>query len=184
MNLINLKVLFIGDGSIWSQFASEFVQKHFKKVSVILWDHGNGPRPRKHLFWMGDWIFSFKSDLILPDKVLKCAKSGAINFHPAPPRYRGIGGYYHALDNGDKRYGVTCHHMVEKVDYGKIIRVEYFPILDSEKPLSLKTRTGAYCLTLFYEIVISIVLGHPLPKSDINWEKRLYTYKDLQRFKE
>lgn len=181
--MVNRKVLFIGDGSVWSKSASDFVVRHFKKTSVILWDHGLSPKPRRHLFWKGDWILSFKSDLLLPKKVLKSARCGAINFHPAPPRYRGVWGYYHALKNGDRKYGITCHHMDDKVDNGQIIKVMHFPILEIEDPVSLKYRAGSYCLNLFYEVVIDIIRGRKLPQSSYRWSKRLYRYRDVEHLK-
>ncbi|MBD2650012.1 formyltransferase family protein [Nostoc foliaceum] len=176
------KILFIGDRSNWSDLANQFIQEVFSDVETIFWNRGEA-YPSKLELWEGDRIFSFKSDLILPNYVLKKSQKSAINFHPAPPKYRGIGGYNYALYNGESMFGVTCHHMVEQVDFGRIIKVLYFPILNSEKASYLKLRAGAFCLTLMYEIIIQYILGkNNLPESQETWGEKLYTYKSLEKF--
>ena len=42
--------------------------------------------------WAGDYIFSFRCPIKIPVEVINSAKFAAINFHPAPPHYRGSGG--------------------------------------------------------------------------------------------
>ena len=73
--------------------------------------------------------------------------------------------------------------MIERVDYGNVITVREFTILKNESPLSLKDRAGAYCLTLFYEILSLIINNKELPVSKINWDSKLYTYRDLIELK-
>jgi|SRR3989344_8220523 len=180
--LDNRSVLFVADTSFWSQKASKLIKKYFPRSVIIFWNHGT-LNPPDITNWQGDWIICFKSDYIIPKSILTKVKFGAINFHPAPPKYRGIGGYYHALENGDKSYAVTCHHMIERVDYGNVITVREFTILKNESPLSLKDRAGAYCLTLFYEILSLIINNKELPVSKINWDSKLYTYRDLIELK-
>lgn len=179
---VDEKVLFIGDRSNWSDLANQFIQEVFSDVETIFWNRGEA-YPSYLELWKGDRIFSFKSDLILPNYVLKNSQKSVINFHPAPPKYRGIGGYHYALYNGESMFGVTCHHMVDQVDFGKIIKVLYFPIFISEKASSLKLRAGAFCLTLMYEIIIQYILGgNNLPEAQETWGEKLYTYKKMEKF--
>lgn len=179
---VDEKVLFIGDRSNWSDLANQFIQEIFFDVETIFWNRGEA-YPSCLNLWEGDRIFSFKSDLILPNNVLNNSRKSAINFHPAPPKYRGIGGYHYALYNNESLFGVTCHHMVEQIDFGRIIKVIYFPVLRSEKASSLKLRAGAFCLTLMYEIIIQYILGeNDLPESPETWGEKLYTYKTLDKF--
>ncbi|MBN3950382.1 MAG: amino acid adenylation domain-containing protein [Nostoc sp. NMS7] len=179
---LDARVLFVGDRSLWSNLASQFLSDIFAEVDSFFWQRSE-VYPSCIEEWEGDYIISFKSDLILPQSVLEKAKKYALNIHPAPPNYRGIGGYYYAVFNGDITYGVTCHHMVRKIDFGDIIKVIYFPILPFEKPLLLKERTGNFCLTLLYEIVVEyIALGKILPKSKEQWFQELFTYKKLENF--
>ena len=174
------RVLLICERSSWSELASQFLTEHFAEVQTVSYSNGD-PQPLEIDAWEGDWIFSFKSDLILTKHLLGRARKGCVNFHPAPPKYRGIGGYTYALYNGDQVYAVTCHRMVERLDYGKIIKVDYFPILKREKASSLRTRAGAYCLTLFYEVVQMILNGQELPETNEVWTDKLYTYETLKK---
>ena len=78
--------------------------------------------------WTGDYILSFRSLLILPEKIINNAKIAAINFHPGPPKYRGVGCLNYAVYNNEKYYGVTAHLMTKKIDYGNILKVQKFKI--------------------------------------------------------
>ena len=54
---------------------------------------------------------------------------GIVNFHPAPlPYYRGANAVSHSIINGDKRFGVSLHHINEGVDKGDIIDVLWLEI--------------------------------------------------------
>ncbi|MEL6498379.1 MAG: formyltransferase family protein [Planctomycetota bacterium] len=131
--------------------------------------------------WRGDWIVSFKSDLYLPQVVLGHARLGAINFHPAPPRYRGLGGYSLALHNSDTTFGVTCHHMDETLDHGPIIAVREFPILPCRTVAALRAQTAIECLHLLHEVVTLIAMAHPLPVSTAAWSDHLFTIAEVKQ---
>ena len=64
----------------------------------------------------------------VPAKLIKNANKIAINFHPGPPEYPGIGCTNYAIYNEDKNYGVTCHIMTDKIDDGLILSVNRFKI--------------------------------------------------------
>jgi methionyl-tRNA formyltransferase len=68
------------------------------------------------------------------------AKHAAFNFHPGSPDYPGIGCLNFELYEEAREYGVTCHHMVPKVDTGGIIAVKHFAIFDSDCVASLLAR--------------------------------------------
>ena len=174
------KVLFIADNSVFSKIAYDCVLSFFPSTRGVFWEYGNIYAPSLD-DWEGDWIISFKSDFVIPPQIFKKASKEAINFHPAPPKYRGIGGYYWAIHNADKMYGVTCHHIIKKIDFGRIIAVRYFHVLEGETPASLKIRTGVYCLGLLNEILELIIQRRDLPLSEESWEKKLYTYEDLRK---
>jgi len=178
-NYASPTMLFIADRSISSTMAHQFLITHCDNVLAIFYEFKD-PYPVELDNWHGDWILSFKSDLPLRKPVLEHANKGSINFHPAPPRYRGVGGYAWALLNKDPKYGVTCHYMVERLDYGPIIDARDFTILPRDNVASLKDKAGAYSLTQFHDVVSCILLRQPLPESDQRWSERLYTYCDLQ----
>lgn len=174
-------VLFIGDNSRWSELAAAHLENAYDDVTAILWDYG-APAPRDVDAWSGDRIFCFKADLVLRPQTLARAALSAINFHPAPPEYRGIGGYDYAVDAKETSFGVTCHHMVAKIDAGPIISVERFPVSPGETVSGLKDRAAAHCLLSFYNIVHRIRLGLDLPVSTETWGPTLYTRAMLRDF--
>ncbi len=175
-----MKILFIGDKSNSSKLATKIIQSNFLENLIILYNHGN-KYPSQISNWKGDWIISYKSDLILNEKILKKAKKGAINIHPAPPKYRGIGGYYYAIKNKDKNYGVTSHFMDIKIDHGKIIIVRTFPINDISKSSLLKKVTAQYCIGVLNELISYLKRNKPFPISKKTWNKKLYTRKELDK---
>ena len=73
----------------------------FAETEIVFWNYGDPPPEDQLARWEGDWILSMKNDLVLSDEILRKARKGAINFHPAPPHYRGLGGYFYAIHNGD-----------------------------------------------------------------------------------
>jgi phosphoribosylglycinamide formyltransferase 1 len=176
-NAVPSEVLFITECSPWGKLAYETVSIAFRSVVPVYWSPGT-PKPDLN-GWRGDWIISFKSDLILSRALLERAKKGAINFHPNPPKYRGVGGYWWALHNSDDVFGVTCHYMDERIDHGPIIATQGFPIWPEESEGSLKHRAALYSLTLLNETLNVILSGKPLAPCGAKWEQHLYTYREL-----
>jgi len=170
-------VLYISECSAWGEDGYKTVSSAFHSALPIFWSP-DMPKPDID-DWQGDWIISFKSDLVLPRSILERAKKGAINFHPCPPQYRGLGGYWWALHNGDDVFGVTCHHMDECIDHGDIIRTESFPIWQGETVESLKHRAALYSLGLLNSTLNDIMAGKPLLSSGEKWGQHLYTQKEL-----
>lgn len=172
-----MSILFIGDKSNSSELAAKILQQNFPEVFTIFYDHGE-TFPEEVNKWEGEWIVSYKSDLILSENTLSKAHKGAINIHPAPPKYRGIGGYKYAIKNRDKKYGVTSHFMDTKIDHGQIILVKYFPIHNMQDPKLLKEVTAQYCIGVLQEI-IGYMHHQKFPSSKKKWSKKLFTHKDL-----
>lgn len=149
----------------------------FGSVAAVYWSPGMPKPDLSH--WQGDWIIAFKADLILPRSVLDRARKGAINSHPSPPKYRGLGGYWWAIHNGDAAYGVTVHHMDERIDHGEIINTLSFPIKPDDTVASLKHTAAMQSLDLLQETLKIIQSGQPLVPCGIKWEPHLYTSKQL-----
>ena len=53
---------------------------------------------------------------------------GSINFHPATPEYRGVGGVNYAIFYKKRLFGSTCHLINSKIDSGKILNVKKFKL--------------------------------------------------------
>jgi methionyl-tRNA formyltransferase len=177
--MIKESVLFIGDSSRWSALAASYLHDVFETVEVVFWDHGE-PKPGIVEHWNGDHVFCFKADLVLSTELLARARRSAVNFHPSPPQYRGVGGYHFALRDDRTEFGVTCHHMVSKIDAGQIVAVRRFPITPGETPEGLTERAAAYLLLLFYEMIDLVRTGSALPEAlGERWGERLYTRKML-----
>lgn len=126
--MINKKILFLGRAQDKDSIKIlNKIKKNFKNVDVV-WSKFKkqkiSPKVFKKKF---DIIISYRSYFILNQKLINNSKL-AINFHPGPPEYRGIGCTNFALLNNEKKYGVTCHLIDEKIDSGKIIKVKYFKI--------------------------------------------------------
>ncbi|MEO9825905.1 MAG: formyltransferase family protein [Paracoccaceae bacterium] len=175
------KVLFIGDGSGWSFLAATQLRRICPKIETVFWDYGT-PQPTSHVGWIGDHIFTFKADLLLSDAVLSKTRKTAINFHPAPPLYRGVGGYHFALADGQRKFGATCHYIDTQIDHGQIIAVDRFPIYEEETTESLMDRTAHVCLGLFYRIIDRLDKTGALELAQNEaWGSHLYTRKQLAR---
>ena len=76
-----------------------------------------------------DLIFSFSYRLVIPASILELAPLGAFNMHGALlPRYRGRACVNWVVLKGETLTGVTLHHMVARVDEGRIVGQESVPI--------------------------------------------------------
>ncbi|HOW27018.1 MAG TPA: formyltransferase family protein [Elusimicrobiota bacterium] len=173
------RLLFLGKkGDPNSEKALKFCRAHVEDVSAHLGAWGD-PLPAGAGRWEGDYIISYLSRWIVPEKLLKNAKIAAINFHPAPPEYPGIGCNNFALYDGAKEYGVTCHHMAARVDTGPIISVKRFPVHPSDDVASLLSKTYDCQYALFREIMDLILRGKKLPESKEEWTRKPFTRTQL-----
>ena len=173
------KVLFIGkEGDSYSKTAADYVQLHFKN-SVIVYSKRTDPFPGYLDQWEGDIIISYLAQWIIPDSLLKKAKNVAINFHPGPPDYPGIGCTNFAVYNKEKEFGITCHHMLAKVDSGSIIEVRRFPVFENDTVFSITQRCYNEILHLFYTLISDLLINKTLPQSSESWTRKPYTRKQL-----
>lgn len=176
-----LKILFIGKADDqYSKYAGEFVSLHFPGTMTIYGKRGE-QFPKEAAEWNGDIIISYLSQWIIPDEVLKKATLVAINFHPGPPEYPGIGCTNFAVYDGVKEYGVTCHHMLAKVDTGKIISVKRFPVYKTDTVFSITQRCYSLILNQCFEILDCIIQEKPLPESTETWKRKPFLRKELNR---
>lgn len=171
-------ILLLSKDTLWCHAAERFVRALVPEVVVCAGGRSD-PLPGETVEWTGDYIISFLSPWIVPPDVLARARVAALNFHPAPPEYPGIGCYNFALYDGVDGYGVTCHHMAARVDSGPLVRVARFPVFPGDTVELLKERSMVFLLQLFYEVIATIVAGQPLPVSAESWTRRPYTRREL-----
>ncbi|MFF4955447.1 formyltransferase family protein [Streptomyces chattanoogensis] len=170
------------DTVTWCQTAEEFTRSIFPNVEAIYWAPGD-PYPAELDAWEGEWIISFRGDLIVPERVYTKARKGALNCHPCPPHFRGLGGHIYAIYENHETFGSTFHHMAKSVDTGQIIDVKRFAIAPNETATSLRHHVGAVSLAQYFELVSEyIAKGVPLPTSTENWGEKLFTSKALAKW--
>lgn len=155
-----------------------FLKNNFICVHVFKGKKGDD-FPQKAYSNKYDICISYMSPWIIPQKMLLRIKEFAINFHPGPPEYRGIGCTNFAIYNNESKYGVTAHLMDPKVDSGRIISVRYFPILPGDSLFELTQKCYKQILKLFYDVFGYYLKHGDLPESNKEWGKRLYTRKEL-----
>src|SRR6187455_2216083 len=99
-------ILLISDREHLSSAAETFARKLFDVKHVSRY-----PRDAKHLaaevtdLTRGgeiDFLFNYLSPVIVPERILQSIKRAAVNFHPAPPEWPGIGSASYALFEGDE----------------------------------------------------------------------------------
>ena len=127
-------------------------------------------------------MISFISSWVFPKQLLNNAAYAAINFHPGSPEYPGTGCTNFAIYNGEKEYGVTCHHMKATVDTGDIITGKTFSVKRKRFVYDVTQHCYQLIEEMFYEIMDCILQGKPLPLSDEKWKRKPYTRKQLNEF--
>jgi len=175
----NLKILFIGKaGDPYSITAAAFLQEHFTDPKIV-YSSRSDRFPEELLNWKGDLVISYLSQWIIPQSLLDNASFAAINFHPGPPSYPGIGCTNFAIYNDEKEYGITCHYMLAKVDTGEIIEVRRFPVHPIDTVYSVTQRCYIEILYGFYSIMTGLLREKKFPLSTEKWTRKPYTRKDL-----
>jgi methionyl-tRNA formyltransferase len=174
-----LKVLFIGKAeNFYAKAAADFIQLHFEDP-LIVFSQRSAPFPEELMEWKGDLLISYLAQWIIPNRLLANADLAAINLHPGPPDYPGIGCTNFAVYNEEKEFGITCHHMLSKVDSGSIIAVRRFAILGTDTVYSITQRCYTEILHLFLEVMTGLLQGKHFPESRETWTRKPYKRKDL-----
>ena len=163
------------------------LKKNFKNIDVV-WSKTYNEKISKKLKLNYDYIFTFRSYLILKSKTIKKAKIAAINFHPGPPKYRGVGCANYAIYEKSKYYGVTAHLIAPKIDSGKIIDVIKFKISQNISLKKLLPKTHFEQYKLAKKIIIGIIQDKNYLNNKIKmnlrtkWSKKIGKKKFLDRF--
>lgn len=172
-------LLFIGKrDDFYGDRALDFIRCHFPDHRVWLGRRGD-PFPGDTVAWEPDYIVSYLSPWIVPAAWLARARRAALNFHPGPPEYPGIGCTNFALYHGARTFGVTCHHMAPRVDTGAIVAVSRFPVFEEDSVHSLTQRCYAHMLSLFYAILSDVLQGRCLSVSGESWQRQPYRRAEL-----
>lgn len=103
-----------------------------------------------------DLIISYLFWKRIKTPLIKLARHGCVNFHPAPlPDYKGRAGYNTAILDRRSDFGVSAHFIdSEEFDAGPIIQVARFDIdHQTETAISLEKKSQIKLLELFKEVV-------------------------------
>jgi methionyl-tRNA formyltransferase len=171
-------VLLLSKTDQWSQDAGKLMHHLFN--DALIWEQGERTDPLPQACFLPEYrlIVSFLSPWIVPDEMLQKSKL-SINFHPGPCEYPGIGCYNFALYEEAKTFGAVCHHMLPRVDSGKIIKEVLFPVQPEDTVETLKLRTMQAMSAMFGEIIPLVAAGKPLPASNRHWTRPAFTRRQL-----
>lgn len=173
-----MSTLLLAKTTEWCRIAERFVVTHLPNVTVATGKVGDA-MPAEAANWSGDHIVSFVSPWIVPAALLEKARGSALNFHPGPPEYPGIGCYNFALYDGVTEYGVTCHRMLPKVDTGEIVRVSRFPVTERDSVATLIDRSMTAMIGLLFEIVALLAENRDPSASEEGWRRPPFTRHEL-----
>lgn len=110
-----------------------------------------------------DYIICAGTTNIIPKDLLDVIKYGAINFHPSLlPKYRGRYSTVHALFNGEKYSGVTCHWVSNKIDKGAIIEQKKIKIANHFTAKDLYEVFTIEAFKIFKKIFTKILKGEKI----------------------
>jgi methionyl-tRNA formyltransferase len=179
-------ILLSGDHDHLASSAERFARKLFDVKHVSRY-----PRDAKHLAadvtdltrqGQVDFLFNYLCPVIVPERILQSIKRSAINFHPAPPDWPGIGSASYALYEGDETFGVTAHVMTAKVDSGPIVRSLRFPIVPEDDCESLWNRALNFSLFLFYDVLAHVArVGDAQPTGEA-WRRSAIRRADFEKW--
>jgi methionyl-tRNA formyltransferase len=129
-----------------------------------------------------DVLLNYLAPMIVPGRVLRAVRREAINFHPAPPAWPGIGSASYALYHGDATFGATAHRMTTKIDAGEIVRVIRFPVHPDDSCDTLFERALASTLTLFYDVCDELARNRRLVPTGDRWARDAITRAEFERW--
>jgi len=127
-----------------------------------------------------DFLFNFLSPVILPAALLAGARKAAINFHPAPPEWPGIGSASFALFEDATQFGATAHVMTAQVDAGTILRVQRFPIAADDTCEHLFARSLDCSLELFRSLLADLAATGQVTPCGETWGRKAVTRKQFE----
>jgi methionyl-tRNA formyltransferase len=121
------------------------------------------PRP-------GARLIAFCTSIVVPADVLATFEGRCYNFHPGPPTYPGRHPASFAIYEGARRFGVTAHEMLPRVDAGPIVGVEWFDMPDVPRLSDVERLSFEAAIRLFMRLgpLLATSLA-PLPHVDEQW---------------
>lgn len=180
----NLKVILFTRKELNSLREIKFIKKNIKDLKIV-YDEEIDKKiklPKREY----DFILSYRSKKILKSNFLKKARIAAINFHPGPPEFRGLGCANYAIYNRSKYYGFTLHIMDHKIDHGRILFCKKFKI-NYKISLKLLLNQTYKIMGSFFVKFINDIKSNKFRRLYLNnkktykWSNKIYKKKDLEK---
>ena len=145
-------LLFVRDDCEQSQKVCNFFNNENFRVFTYVSKTMGEKLPEEVFNLNPDFLISFRSLFIIPQRLIETVNFYSINFHPGPPKYPGSGSVNLALYNDDSEFGVTAHLINELIDNGKIIKTISFQIEKDDNVEKLLYKTHRHMYSLFEDI--------------------------------
>lgn len=175
----------------YSTIAINFLKKNFFKVEAVLTKNIIGEKINQKYFInfkKYDYLFAYKTKIIIPEKVLNKVKLYSINFHNSLNKYPGSGGNFMSLINNDKFTGITVHLINKNVDNGKIFYLKKVRIKKNDNIKIILDRLELTKLEVFKLVIKNLKnqlwLSKKIIKSNYLWNKKTYKIKEINKLRE
>ena len=155
MNKLNKKLkilLFVRENCKQSQKVCDYFNSEYFEVFTFVSKKMGEKLPEEVFILNPDFLISFRSLFIIPQRLIDTVNFYSINFHPGPPKYPGSGSVNLALYNDESEFGVTAHLINEYIDNGEIIETINFKIEDDDNVEKLLSKTHSKMYTLFVNV--------------------------------
>ena len=118
-------------------------------------------------------LVGFVTPVVVPKRILDALAFGAYNFHPGPPQYPGWMPAHFAIYDRAAEFGATAHVMIEQVDAGPIVGVEYFPVPPQAGVLKLEQLAYVRIAQLFWNFAPVLAnQSEPIRELPVRWSGR------------
>lgn len=108
-----------------------------------------------------DYLVSCGWTELIPPAVIDRPEAAALNCHGSYlPNYKGPAMHRVQWANGERRAGVTVHHLAEEFDAGDIVCRERFTVSLTDTPLDILRKTADLTPALLREALLLLEDGH------------------------
>lgn len=125
-------------------------------------------------------LLVFGSGVVVPSRILEKMRLPAYNVHAASPEFPGRDPHHHAIYRKAKRYGATLHQIIEKIDAGPIVSVEWFDVEDDDTPTTLLDKSNQAGIVLIKRYA-DLILSNKTLVSDEKWGTIKTKRSDLKK---
>jgi len=163
-----------------------FLSKIAKKENIKIFNPKDINSPKfinKKIVKDANLFISMSYNQIFKKKTISMPNLGIINCHAGNlPFYRGRNPLNWVLLNGEKKFGITVHYIIdEKIDHGDIITKKVYPITKKDTYGSLLKKSHLECPKILIESIKKIKSGKidTIKQDQINKKGSYYKKRNL-----